>query len=146
MKINWGTGIAIFMAVYMLGIIGVVIFSFQSEVNLVTKDYYQQELEYEDQIQRINNANRLAIKPTIELNSAAEAVLLTFPPALDPDQGSVLFFRPSDFTQDKNYKLSLDVQNTQVFDFANMAAGMWKVKLFWEEGDKSYFKEFVVVK
>ena len=146
MKINWGTGIAIFMAVYMLGIIGVVIFSFQSEVNLVTKDYYQQELEYEDQIQRINNANRLAVKPTIELNSAAEAVLLTFPPALNPDKGSVLFFRPSDFTQDKKYKLSLGVQNTQVFDFADMAAGMWKVKLLWEEGDKSYFKEFVVVK
>ena len=146
MKINWGTGIAIFMAIYMLGIIGVVIFSFQSEVNLVTENYYQKELEYEDQIQRLNNANRLTMQPTIELNSAAEAILLTFPAGLDPDQGSVLFFRPSDFTQDKKYKLNLDVQNTQVFDFADMAAGMWKVKLLWEEGDKSYFKEFVVVK
>ena len=146
MKVNWGTGIAIFLAVYMAGIMGVVIFSFQSDVNLVTEDYYQQELEYEDQIQRINNANRLENQPTLELNRAAEAILLTFPLPLAPDTGSVLFFRPSDFTQDKKYKLSLDADNKQIFDFADMATGMWKVKLTWGEGEKSYFKEFVVVK
>ena len=146
MKINWGTGIAIFLAIYMAGIIGMVIFSFQKEVNLVTEDYYQKELEYEDQIQRMNNANKLKNQPTLELSRAAEAILLTFPLSLTPGEGTVLFYRPSDFTKDKKYKLKLDQENKQIFDFADMATGLWKVKLLWEEGEKSYYKEFVVVK
>ena len=143
---NWGTGIAIFLAVYMAGVIGVVIFSFQSDVNLVTEDYYQKELEYEDQIDRIRNTNSLATQPQLKLNRAAEAVLLTFPAELNPKKGTVLFFRPSDFTKDVNNKLKLNKKNEQVFDFTDMDAGMWKVKLQWEAENKSYYQEFVIVK
>ena len=146
MKINWGTGIAIFLAVYMLGIIGMVIFSFQEDVNLVSEDYYQKELEYEDQIQRIRNTNKLPAQPVLIFNRQAEAVLLTFPDQLSPVAGGVHFFRPSDFSKDKNYQLSLNQENQQTFDLTNMDTGMWRVKLVWEAEGQSYYKEFVIVK
>jgi hypothetical protein len=146
MKINWGTGIAIFLTVYMAGIIGVVIFSFQEDVNLVSKDYYQQELKYEDQIQRIRNTNKLAAQPDLVFNRSTGTVLITFPGDLLPDNGTVLFFRPSDFTKDKKYQLKLSNENTQSFDFAHMDTGMWKVKLAWDSGEQAYYKEFVIVK
>lgn len=146
MKMNWGTGITIFMVIYMAGVTGVVIFSFQQDVNLVTEDYYQQELVYEDQITRIKNADALPEKPSVELVKAADAVRLTFPSSIIPEEGTVLFFRPSDFTKDKNYKLALNDNNTQAFDFTDMATGMWKVKLEWELAGKSYYQEFMIVK
>ena len=146
MKINWGTGITIFMLIYMAGIVSVVIFAFQQDVNLVTEDYYQQELVYEDQITRIKNTEALPEKPTLELVKEADAVRLTFPTDLEPEEGTVLFFRPSDFTKDRKYKLDLNNQQTQAFDFSTMDSGMWKVKLQWELGQNSYYQEYTIVK
>ena len=146
MKMNWGTGITIALVIYMSGIVGVVIFTFQQDVNLVTKDYYAQELAYDEQIARIRNTESLEQKPELEYVRNAEAVQLSFPANLDPESGSVLFFRPSDFTKDKNYDLKLNDNHSQAFDFTNMQTGMWKVKLQWELEGKSYYQEFVVVK
>ena len=47
---NWGWKIAIFMGIYMIGIISVVWYAMLLDVNLVTEDYYQQELEVSKKI------------------------------------------------------------------------------------------------
>lgn len=146
MKMNWGTGITIALVIYMVSVVGVVIFTFQKDVNLVTEDYYAQELAYDDQIARIRNTDALEFKPELEYVRGAEAVQLTFPTNITPEEGTVLFYRPSDFTQDRSYKLKLNSDHFQAFDFTNMSKGMWKVKLQWEMAGSSYYQEFVVVK
>ena len=142
---NWGWKIAIFMGIYMIGIISVVWYAMLLDVNLVTEDYYQQELAYEEQILRLKNTESLPEKPTFNFSSDKKFVVLTFPQVLIPDNGSITFYRPSDFTQDRKFKLDLDEANQQGFVAVSLMPGLWKAKLQWQQGDKSYFQEFVIV-
>lgn len=142
---NWGWKIAIVMGIYMTGIISVVWYAMSVDVNLVAEDYYQLELAYEDQILRLKNTNSLAEKPTFDFSTDKKFVVLTFPQGLIPDNGNITFYRPSDFTQDRKFKLDLDDANQQGFVTVSLLPGLWKAKLQWQQGDKSYFQEFVIV-
>lgn len=50
MKINWGTGLAITLGIFAFGMGFTVYQATQSEHDLVTRDYYQQELAYQSTI------------------------------------------------------------------------------------------------
>jgi hypothetical protein len=142
---NWGWKISIFMGVYMIGIISVVWFSMTRDVNLVAEDYYQQELAYEEQINRQKNTELLLEKPTFGFNVNRKLVILSFPDDILPEKGQLIFYRPSDFTQDRKFRLELDEASQQSFSTESLLPGLWKAKLFWEKDDKAYFQEFVIV-
>ena len=142
---NWGWRIVIVMAIYMIGIISVVWYAMTLDVNLVTEDYYQEELTYEDQINRLRNTESLTEKPTFTFSADRKYIVLAFPDGLSPDEGVITLFRPSDFTQDRKFKLELDEENQQEFVTVSLMPGLWKAKLLWERDDKSYFQEFVIV-
>lgn len=142
---NWGWKIAIVMGIYMTGIISVVWYAMSVDVNLVAEDYYQLELAFEEQILRLKNTNSLAEKPTFNFSADKKFVVLTFPQGLIPDNGNITLYRQSDFKQDRKFKLDLDDANQQGFVTVSLLPGLWKAKLQWQQGDKSYFQEFVIV-
>jgi nitrogen fixation protein FixH len=142
---NWGWKIAIVMAIYMIGIIAVVWYSMTLDVNLVAEDYYQQELAYEEQITRMKNTGMLAEKPTFNFSTDRKLIVLTFPSELSPESGIITLFRPSDFTQDRKFKLALDEENQQGFVTESLIPGLWKAKVLWEDEGRSYFQEFTIV-
>jgi nitrogen fixation protein FixH len=142
---NWGSKIAIFMSIYMTGIIAVVWFAMTLDVNLVAENYYQQELAYEEQITRLKNTAALAEKPTFTFSPEKNVVVLSFPTGLSPEKGHLTLYRPSDFTQDRQFKLELDNRNQQGFRTSSLKPGLWKAKLLWETEGNSYFQEFVIV-
>ena len=129
----------------MTGIISVVWFAMLTDVNLVTEDYYQEELAYEEQIVRLKNTESLVEKPTFNFSSDRKYIVLTFPEALVPDEGRIILYRPSDFTKDRKFKLELDEANQQGFVTVSLMPGLWKAKLQWQQEGKSYFQEFVIV-
>ena len=142
---NWGWKIAIVLGIYMTGIISVVWYAMSVDVNLVAEDYYQQELAYEEQILRMENTEELEKKPTFDFSADKKFVVLTFPQGLIPDNGKITLYRPSDFTQDRKFKLDLDEANQQGFVTVSMMPGLWKAKLQWQQEGISYFQEFVIV-
>ena len=142
---NWGGKIAVFLGIYMIGIIAVVWFTMTLDVNLVTKNYYPDELVYEEQITRLKNTKSLAIKPSVNLSTNRKLVILTFPQGIIPDKGIITFYRPSDFTKDRKLKINLDEANQQQFATESLLPGLWKAKLLWEKDGKSYFQEIVIV-
>ena len=142
---NWGWKIAIFLGIYMTGIISVVWYSMTLDVNLVADDYYQQELAYEEQITRMKNTEGLVEKPTFGFSANKKLIVLTFPETHIPEDGQITLFRPSDFTQDRKFKLALDEENQQGFMAASLMPGLWKAKVLWQKDGKSYYKEFVIV-
>lgn len=140
---NWGKGIFIFYSLFVIAILWVVVFSFSVDVNLVSNDYYQQEIAYESQIERIKNTDTLAEKPTIVLKS--NFVELTFPANLKP-KGTILFFRPSDSSQDRRIAIALGANGKQQVDFSTQEGGKWIAKLTWSQDEKEYYQEFIIVK
>lgn len=140
---NWGKGIFIFYSLFVIAILWVVVFSFSVDVNLVSNDYYQQEIAYESQIERIKNTDTLAEKPTIVLKS--NFVELTFPANLKP-KGTILFFRPSDSSQDRRIAIALGANGKQQVDFSTQEGGKWIAKLTWSQDEKEYYQEIIIVK
>ncbi len=140
---NWGKGIFLFYSLFVVALLGVVYFSFTQDVNLVADDYYQQEIDYENQINRMRNTSALAQKPALEL--AGDFVKLTFPPNSSPS-GYILFFHPAQASQDRKVAIALDSHHTQQIDFSSQKPGKWIAKLFWKDKDKEYYQEFILLK
>ena len=67
MKFNWGTGIFIFLILFVVGGVGFVIFTLQFDVNLVHKDYYEKGVDYSEQM-RMDTRSAI-FKNAIQVNS-----------------------------------------------------------------------------
>ena len=59
MKISWGTGIWAVYGLFVLMILGLVGMSIVQKIDLVSDDYYEQEIRYQGKIDKINNAKQL---------------------------------------------------------------------------------------
>ena len=90
---NWGTKIILAFAGFIAVIFTLAYISMGQDVNLVSKDYYVQELAYEEQIQRIRNTQSLEQKPTLVIDRKTYKAHLVFPASLKDklDEGQVLF-------------------------------------------------------
>jgi hypothetical protein len=138
MKFNWGYKIAVFYITFVVGIMYLVIRSSQQEVDLVTPDYYAQELKYQDRIDESNRAASLstAIQCTIEHN----VIKVIFPPEFTGKKisGQVLVYCAADKRNDINSSLSV-MDGQAKISVPEKNSGMHEVQVSWEaEGVKYY--------
>lgn len=145
---NWGTRIVIAFVCFAGVITTMVVISMKQEVNLVAKDYYKQEIAYQDQIDRKDNYNQLHSKPRLKMDAASNVIQVQFPIELKNTfkNGELHMFRPSSAKFDKKYKLDLDDNGFQQIDMNTMPNGVWKAKLSWNSEDKEYYTEIVMNK
>lgn len=136
MKFNWGTGILIFLIVFLLACAGFIYFAFQQEVNLVHKDYYEKGVDYNQQME-INSRSK-KYKNEVKVESENDFLLVTFNESLvaQIDSGSILLYRPSSSKQDLILPLKF-TGNTVRLSKSNLQAGRYILKLYWyDEGLK----------
>lgn len=138
---NWGTRIVIAFACFIGVIATLVTISMRQDVSLVAKDYYVQEIAYQDQIDRIENKNRMEIQPSIEIKSGVVELSIK----KSELEGTIHFFRPSDAKLDKKYVIQLDQNGTQAFKAADFEKGLWKVKINFTSEGKEYYSEHSLV-
>ena len=55
MKFNWGTGIFISIIIFFIAIFIFLYIAFTNENDLVENDYYPQEIEYQNRIDKVQN-------------------------------------------------------------------------------------------
>jgi hypothetical protein len=146
-KINWAWAIGIIYSVFVIILIGLIIFSFNNRIDLVSNDYYAQELKYQQQIDRINRSRTLPKPIKCDYNKTENEVSLEYPKAVDHRKitGEIIFFRPSDARQDKLVRLQLDNNSKQKIDVQSLSSGFWRVKIFWKLDALEYYNEVVVV-
>jgi len=146
MKFNWGTGIFIFLVLFILGIIVFYFYVTNLDIKLVEDNYYEKELAYQQKIDKINNTASLG--SGIEIIQDTGILAIQFPsidPGLKPE-GTVWFYRPSDPEKDFTVALQLNDSLQQVFDISKVDKGRWVIKLDWFMGEKEYyFEEGVVI-
>jgi len=143
---NWGWSIFLSFVVFAIFIITLVVRTMQEDVNLVAEDYYQQEMKYQDQIDRIENSADLD-PVDMEVNYADQLVIFSFPSSLSNNsvEGELHFFRPSDSSLDYRINLDLNTDLTQRVSMINLSKGMWRVKISWKDGTREYYQEKVLV-
>jgi len=63
MKLNWGTGIAIFIGLFIITMVGMVFKAGQQSHELVTTDYYAKELDFQHLLEKEKLTSTIGIGP-----------------------------------------------------------------------------------
>lgn len=140
MKLNWGSGIAIFYTLFVITMVYMVVRASQSDINMVQDNYYDQDLHYEQFRKSRQNGQEKGVL-AIDYQAGDKNVFLQFPPEEKVVQGSVQFYRPSNQNLDQNMDINLDDQNRMAVAIDQLARGYWKVVVKWDVEGKSYYRE-----
>jgi hypothetical protein len=142
MKLNFGNWIVVAFILFASFIGTLVTVCVREDVDLVSKDYYQQELVYQDQIQRLNNTSDLKERP--EFKIADQRLVVTYDQWDNIDKGELKLFCPSNPKMDRNFPLVRSGDPVQSFEVENLQKGMYRARLTWEMGGKEFYIEEVV--
>ena len=136
---NWGHGIAIFFACFVAFMLFLVVKSHQQNIDLVTENYYEQELKYQQQIDKVQNTKDL--KEGVKVSHSKGSIAIHFPKMAESISGNVQIFRPSDARFDMESTLSPDVEGRQQIATTELPAGYYRIKINWKAGAKEYYTE-----
>ncbi len=141
---GWAWGISGACAVVICMILAFVFFAFSQQVDLVSRDYYRQEIEHQRQIDRVERTGGLPQGVAWDLRQEEGKLVCAFP--LDRVEGEVVgtlhFYRPSDASLDRKWKIDLDEQGRQRLSLDQFEPGLWRVKIAWSLGGEEYYSEF----
>lgn len=140
MKFNWGTGIVLAFIAFISFIMYFVINMMTNEkyeFDLVTENYYGQELEFQHDIDKENNAKNL--EENISWSKTDDGILIQFPQNLEIEQikGNVFLYRPSNKHLDFETEISLSSHNLLIPD-KRLLGGRWNIKIDWKYKGNSY--------
>jgi hypothetical protein len=139
---NWGKWIAVSFVLFAVFIGVLVTVCIRQNINLVATDYYKQELDYQNQIDRNKNAQELAVKPQIVIiNNVLQVSFRNFN---NVKSGELRLFRPSDQSHDVTFELKPTTDTLQIFDLQAKLKGMYKAQLKWSMNNKDYYLEETV--
>ncbi len=146
MKINWGTGIVLaligFISFIMYFIVTMSVNS-KYDHDLVTEDYYAAELNYQKDIDKLNNAKTLNENITYE--RVTEGLVIHFPSNVDFKKitGKVFLYRPSNKQLDFDAAISLSKPYLLIPD-ERLVDGRWNIKVDWQYNGTMYmYKETI---
>jgi len=141
LKWNWGTGITVFIVFFLLMNVVVIIFAFGEKVDLVTPNYYEKELKYQEEIEAQQKTLDLTEKINVEYQSEVLIIQLPKKFSVKELEGNILLYRPSDSSKDVKIALQPDSTGTQLVPTAGLSKGFWKVKINWLFENGSYSDE-----
>jgi hypothetical protein len=143
----WPFGIVTAFVLFIVGTIALITISVSSSTDLVNADYYEQEIRYQGQLDRLSRAQGLPAKAKAAYDHARRAILISLPRehASAGARGEVHLYRPSAAGLDQNVELKLDASGTQILDAADLRPGLWKVKVAWTVAGHDYAIEETVI-
>ena len=122
-------------------------FALSNDVELVSADYYQRELEYESQMDRIKRTQALGDRVRISSTDHGRTLLLTLPvkQGTKKPQGEIHFYSPLDADEDRRIPLDLNANGTQTLATHHLRKGLWRVKLSWAVDTNEFHHEQTLI-
>ncbi|WP_310559093.1 FixH family protein [Flavobacterium sp.] len=144
--LNWGTGIVIAFALFITFILYFIIkvqMDSKYDNELVVEEYYKHDAKFGDEMARVQNAQDLPQKPTI--NSASEGIIIVFPAVFVSKEirGKVSFYRPSDKKFDFEIPISLS-NSAMNIPKERLLGGRWDINMEWQYDGKPYLTKEVI--
>jgi hypothetical protein len=141
---NWGTGIFLTIVAMLSFLAFMVNKTFDYTINVVSNDYYENGLNHTRQMKKVENS--------IEFQDEFDVVhtdvcTVQFPEFFNGKtmDGKILFFRPSDFTQDTSFSIQLDSNARQKFSLDPFLKGKYIVKASFNCDGTDYYLEKDIV-
>ncbi len=107
---NWGVGITIAIAGFMAFILSMVFKANSKQTELYAEDYYEQEINFQNDISARQNGKRY--QESIQLEIRNNQVLLVLEDStLSITNGTITFYRPDNAKLDKQFNLNNQTQD-----------------------------------
>lgn len=106
---NWGKGIAIALAAFIIFIVVLAVKLMSSKIDLESEDYYRKEIDYQKEIEAQQNAN--ALSQNIKVSLYDDQVLFEIPDSINMENVKIKMTRPNNKELDKEF----DVEGTKTF-------------------------------
>lgn len=142
----WPASIIGFFTVAIIFLGSFVVWAMRQREDLVSVDYYEREVRYQQRLDSMNRSHALATQVVVTFDPAQQVILVTLP--ADETRGAtgrVHLYRPSDSRLDRELPLALNPEGVQRFDVKDMATGLWKVRVIWNVAGKEYFLDQPVI-
>ncbi|MBT8317816.1 MAG: cytochrome C oxidase Cbb3 [Lutibacter sp.] len=146
-KISWPTGIIISLAsfiIFILYFVYKVTFVPAYDHHLVSEDYYKDEINYQQEIDKLNSAAEL--KQNITYRKVDGGLLISFPEEFKASdiKGSIDFQRGSNTKIDFNIPIDLETLDFLITN-DKLVEGRWDIRIDWIANGKAYlFKEKIM--
>jgi hypothetical protein len=141
-SMSWGKWIVVAFVLFAGFIATLVTVCMRQDISLVSKEYYKDELAYQEQIQRMNNANMLDQKPVIQ--KTGSFLEIDFDRFKEIENGQIKLFSPSDPKKDKTYILTSSDNRKQLLPIEDVAKGMYRARMQWVMEGKEYYLETII--
>ena len=139
----WPLGIILAFAIFIPCTAGLIVLASLGGHELVSADYYEQEIRYQNKLEQIQRAARLSSQASVQYDAAQHCVRIGLPQkqAQPRTQGHIHLYRPSAAGLDRTVKLALNTEGGQNIDATDLQPGLWKVRLQWTVEQQDYFCE-----
>jgi nitrogen fixation protein FixH len=130
---------------FFIGIATVVFIATTHREYLVSDNYYEREIGYQNQMDSAARARECGASLTYD--PATTRVVISIPGAqfFQNCTGKIEFYRPSSPELDREYPLDASAHGPQTIDASRLAAGLWKVKATWRAGGQDYYLDQRIV-
>ncbi len=140
-KISWGTGIVIGIIAFVVISITMTVIFMTQDVSLVSDNYYEKSLSYQNEIDKQSRTNSLDEQVKINFNGDIINILFPVEYLNENISGEIYFYRPSDSKLDFKMPLDLGEEGNQMILVKDFEKGFWRVKLNWTMDGNGYYNE-----
>jgi nitrogen fixation protein FixH len=140
MKISWGYKILFVYLAFVIGILFMVYKASREKFDLVTPDYYDAELKFQDVIDDKQRTAELSAPPKI--THSVNAVSIQLPDEfLNKDvKGELFLYRPSDASKDVKRSFTTNKSFVEI-PLDKELSGAYEIKLSWKASGKTFYNE-----
>jgi len=164
----WPWAIILVFIIFISGTISLVVMACSQKADLVSSDYYEQEIKFQRHLDQLDQTHRLAKDASVTYDSGSRLIRIALPvtqqslnrnlnhPAVPgapvsfmgdsrtgvssaPITGHIQLYRPSAAGLDRQLKLETDLEGVQFLDAASLQRGLWKVRVSWTAENTEYF-------
>lgn len=139
-KINWGTRIVLLYAGFVMLTVTLVYKSMRTDFDLVSNDYYNEELKYQEIIDA--GKNQATLSAPVQIEQQGNIIQFKFPPEFTGTTmtGSVHFYSAINEEWDRQYTLNT-INGQSRISSDKLKHGQYTAKIRWTHNGKAYYQE-----
>lgn len=138
---NWGNKLILIFVAFGAMMSYLVYRCMKVPVNLVSKEYYREEIAFQEVIDSRKNTN--ALSGGVQLTEQASTVNLTLPVEMKHKrtEGKIQFYCPANAGYDRQFDLQTDSAAFQALSKEALMPGNYVVKISWQAEGTNYYSE-----
>lgn len=143
-KFNWGWKIGLLYGGFVVMIITLAFRASSEKVELVTKNYYEEELKYQERIDQQHMADSLHLRPEWTVGHGHVSMKIPSTDHVAEVKGTVKFYCPSDAQKDFSYPFTAKTDSDVVISHAGLAHSLYRVNVEWTQDSHQLLSESVL--